>query len=118
MFSSMLNHGLSAPTYAEQDGYFVVTFYGPNGDYDRLKVPEGARGLITPAVEAQLNERQKKIMIQVQKEGVVTSGWCQKHLGIVKDTANRDLAGLVGLGVLQMVGKGRGTRYVINSGNR
>jgi hypothetical protein len=56
----LLNHGLDAPAFAEQDGFFVVTFPGPNGNYDRLKVPEGAAGLVSPAIEAQLNKRQKR----------------------------------------------------------
>jgi len=115
MRDTMLNHGLDAPTYTQEDGYFAVSFYGPNGDYERLRVPEGSAGLISPAVEAQLNERQKKILIHVQKEGFVTSGWCQKRLHIVRDTANRDLVGLVELGLIQMVGKGRGTRYVLKN---
>ncbi len=115
MHDAMLNHGLDAPTYGQQDGYFVISFYGPNGDYDRLRVPEGAAGLISPAIEAQLNNRQKKILIQVQKVGFVTSGWCQKRLHVVKDTANRDLTGLVEFGLLHVLGKGRGTRYVLKA---
>jgi ATP-dependent DNA helicase RecG len=46
MRDAMLNHGLNAPAFSEQDGYFLVTFPGPNGDYDRLKLPENATGLI------------------------------------------------------------------------
>jgi predicted HTH transcriptional regulator len=81
----------------EQDGYFVVTFHGPNGNYDRLKVPEGIAGLIPAAVEAQLNERQRKIVAQVLKKGSVTSGWCRKKFGITYDTANRDFLALMKL---------------------
>jgi predicted HTH transcriptional regulator len=113
MRDAMLDHGLEAPVLSEQDGYFVVTFPGPNGNYDRLKVPAGAAGFVTPAVEAQLNDRQKKILAEVYKSGFVTSGWCQKRLKVVRDTANRDLVGLVELNLLQSIGKGRGTRYVL-----
>ena len=84
-------------------------------NYDRLKVPAGVSGPITPAVEAQLNKRQWKIMIEVQKTGAVTSGWCQKHLKVVRDTANRDLTGLVHLGLLESVGKGRSARYALKN---
>ena len=112
MRDAMLNHGLEAPLYAQQDGFFVVTLRGPDGNYERLKLPEGATGFITPAVEAQLNERQKKIMIQVQKEGFVTSGWCRKQLPVVYDTIRRDLLGLIKLGLLQSRGRGRNARYV------
>jgi predicted HTH transcriptional regulator len=115
MRDAMLNHGLDAPAFTEQDGYFLVTFPGPNGDFDRLKVPDGVARLISPAIEVQLNDRQKKIMVQVQKIGFVTSGWCRKRLKVVRDTANRDLVGLVKLGVLKTTGNGRGTRYVLKS---
>jgi predicted HTH transcriptional regulator len=112
MRDAMLDHGLDAPNLTQSDGYFVVTFHGTNGNYDRLKVPVGAAGPITPSIEAQLNDRQKRIIIQAQESGVVTSGWCQKNLNVVPDTANRDLTGLVQLGLLSVVGKGRSTHYV------
>jgi predicted HTH transcriptional regulator len=52
-------------------------------------------------------------MLEVQRAGAVTSGWCQKQFGVVRDTANRDLVKLVQLGLLVPVGKGRGTRYAL-----
>ena len=99
MRDAMLNHGLAAPAFTEQDGYFVVTFPGPHGNYDRLKVPAGAMGLVTPSLEAQLNERQKKIVVHVQKAGVVTRGWCVARFKVANDTAGRDLKELTELGV-------------------
>ncbi len=116
MREAMLNHGLEAPTLGQQDGFFVVTLPGPAGDYERLKVPAGVSGPITPAIEAQLNERQKKILIEVQKSGTVTSGWCRKRFGVALLTVQRDLAGLTSLGLLDPTGKGRGARYVLNAG--
>ena len=113
MHDSMLDHGLDAPTFEQQDGFFIVTFHGPNGKYDRIKTPEGAVGLVPPAVEAQLNSRQKKILVEVQKNGSVTSGWCRKRLGVAYQTVYRDLGGLVELGILQPVGRGRSTKYVL-----
>ena len=101
MRDAMLDHGLDEPVLDQQDGFFVVTFRGPNGNYERLKVSATASGLISPSVEAQLNTRQRKIIIQVQKAGFVTSGWCQKRLKIAKDTVNRDLSALVALGLIQ-----------------
>jgi predicted HTH transcriptional regulator len=109
----MLDHGLDAPAYAEQDGYFIVTFEGPNGDYDRLKVPERTTGLISPAIEARLNERQKQIILHVQKEGSVTRGWCVAKFKVANDTAGRDLKELIELGILLARGKGRAAHYVI-----
>ncbi len=115
MRDAMLNHGLDAPLYAQQDGFFVVTFQGPNQNYERLKLPEGAGGFITPAIEAQLNARQKKIMIQVQREGTVTSGWCRKTFDVTYDTANRDLLDLVERKLLIKAGQGRATHFRLKS---
>jgi predicted HTH transcriptional regulator len=115
MRDAMLNHGLDVPIYAQQDGYFVATFQGPNGNYERLALPEGAGGFITPAVEAQLNERQKKIMVQVQREGAVTSGWCRKTFDVTYDTANRDLLDLVERKLLIKSGQGRATHFRLKS---
>jgi predicted HTH transcriptional regulator len=113
MRDAMLNHGLDAPTFAEHDGYFVVTFPGPNGNYDRLKLPEAVVGMIPPAVEARLNDRQRQIVVHVQKEGSVTRGWCVAQFDVANDTAGRDLKGLTELGILSAKGKGRGAYYVI-----
>ena len=93
----MLDHGLEVPNLTQADGYFVVTLHGPNGNYDRLKVPANVAGPITPSIEAQLNDRQKRIILRAQETGAVTSGWCQENLKVVRDTANRDLNGLVQL---------------------
>jgi predicted HTH transcriptional regulator len=115
MRNAMLDHGLEAPAFTEQDGYFVVTFPGPSGDYDRLKVPADAVGLVSPAVESRLNKRQKTIMRQVQKEGSVTSGWCRENLPVVYDTIRRDLLGLIEFGLLEPHGRGRNARYVLKT---
>ena len=117
MRDAMLNHGLDAPAFTEQDGYFLVTFFGPNGNYGRLKVLAGAVGLIAPAIESQLNERQKKIMVEVQQTGFVTSGWCRKNLDVVYDTIRRDLIALVQLGLIKSQGRGRNARYVLKQGS-
>jgi ATP-dependent DNA helicase RecG len=111
MRDAMLNHGLAEPTYGEHDGFFVVTFPGPNGDYDRLRPPEDLAGGISPAMEAQLNRRQKRIMVRAQTAGAVTSGWCRKAFGITYNTAFRDLTALVKMGLLAPVGEGRTRRY-------
>jgi predicted HTH transcriptional regulator len=112
MREAMLDHGLDIPNLTQSDGYFVVTLHGPNGNYNRLKLSSNAAGPITPSIEAQLNDRQKRIILQAQETGAITSGWCQKNLNVVPDTANRDLAGLVKLGLLSVAGKGRSTHYV------
>jgi len=67
-------------------------------------------------VEAQLNDRQKQIMVEVQAEGKVTSGWCRKTFGVTYDTAYRDLSDLADRGILVQRGKGRATRYELGAG--
>lgn len=118
MREAMLDHGLEPPTLSQSDGYFVVTLHGPNGDYERLRVPIEAQGFITPAVEAELNERQKKIMLEAQKSGSVTSGWCKKAFEVAYNTTYRDLSDLVKRNLLVQVGKGRATRYELIPGVR
>jgi predicted HTH transcriptional regulator len=117
MRDAMLDHGLDEPVIAQQDGFFVVTLPGPAGNFDRIRTPATATGPVTPAIEAQLNERQKKIFIEAQRTGYVTSGWCRDHLPVVYDTIRRDLIGLVDLGLLLPQGKGRSSRYILPSGH-
>jgi len=109
--AAMLDHGLDAHQLDQRDGYFKVILPGPNRDYARLRVPADARGFVPPSVEAQLNDRQKQIMVEVQTEGSVTSGWCLKTLGITYNTAYLDLSGLVQKGLIVQEGKGRATHY-------
>ncbi|MBU2260354.1 MAG: helix-turn-helix domain-containing protein, partial [Proteobacteria bacterium] len=99
MHDQMLDHGLDPPLLGADMGYFQITFPGPGDKIERLRVPE-KRLLVTPAVEAQLNERQKKAMMEVLKSGFVSSGWLVKKLGVTYDTANRDLKGLAELKLL------------------
>ncbi len=115
MHDAMLNHGLDAPVLSQQDGYFVVTLPGPAGDYDRLMVPANAAGPITPAMEAQLNQRQKRIMEHVLSTGTVNRGWCVAEFGIANDTAGRDLKALTKIGLIVIQGKGRAARYVLKT---
>jgi ATP-dependent DNA helicase RecG len=117
MKDAMLDHGLDVPQLDQQDGFFVVTLYGPNGNYDRLMTPIDAAVLITPAMEARLNDRQKRILQNVQKLHYISSGWCRKEFGVTYDTANRDLLELVEFGLLVRVGRGRGTRFQSGSGS-
>ena len=54
-------------------------------------------------------------MVQVQQEGKVTSGWCRDTFGVTYNTAYRDLSDLVEQDLLVQRGKGRATRYEINT---
>ena len=62
--------------------------------------------------EARLNGRQRKIMAQALRKGSVTTGWCMETLGVARDTAHRDLVGLVELALLVSEGSGRGAKYI------
>jgi len=53
-------------------------------------------------------------MIQVQQEGMVTSGWCRKAFGVTYNTTCRDLSGFVDKALLVQRGQGRATRYELN----
>jgi predicted HTH transcriptional regulator len=111
MRDAMLNHGLDAPAFSEQDGYFVVTFPGPNGNYERLKVAEGTPGLVSPAVEAQLNKRQKKMVAMLVAGEELTSRRCEAEFQVTRPVTAKDLGLLVKLGLAQKLASGRSTRY-------
>ncbi len=114
MREHMLNHGLDQPLLSTEMGYFQVTFPGPGENIERLRVPE-RRLLVTQAIEAQLNDRQKQIMKQVLESGSVTRRWCVSQFQIANDTAGRDLKQLRELGLLIAEGKGRSVRYAIGT---
>jgi predicted HTH transcriptional regulator len=115
MHDQMLDHGLEPPLLGTDTGYFQVTFPGPGDDIERIRVPE-ARLLVTPAVEAQLNERQKKMVLLLVQGEELTSRRCEAEFSVTRDTANRDFILLIKLGLARKEGQGRSTRYVL--GNR
>jgi predicted HTH transcriptional regulator len=113
MRDAMLNHGLDPPVLDQQDGFFVVTLPGPAGNYDRLRPPTDAPGFITPAMEARLNERQRRIVMQIQEGGSVTNKWIRDTFNVVRDTAYRDIQLLLDLHIIERRGRGRSIRYVL-----
>jgi len=112
MHDQMLDHGLDPPLIGSDMGYFQVTFPGPGNDIERLRVPEN-RLLVTPSIEAKLNERQKRIIQQVLVAGSVTRRWCVEQFSVANDTAGRDLKGLADMGILSTEGKGRAVNYLL-----
>lgn len=112
----MLNHGLDKPLIGADTGYFQIVLPGPGGDIERIKTP--ASGLaVTPAIEAQLTERQKEIIKYVLGSGSVTRRWCATAFGVSPDTARIDLKILVKKGLLMPSGKGRAACYVFQTKN-
>jgi len=112
MRDQMLNHGLDQPLLGTDTGYFQVTFPGPGANLDRIRVPE-TRLLVTPAVEAQLNERQKKIVSLLVAGETLTSRRCETEFGVTRDTASRDFGLLMELGLARRQGQGRATSYLL-----
>lgn len=91
-------------------GYFQVVFPGPADELDRIRVPE-TRLLVTPAIEAQLNERQRKMMRWLAEGKELTSRQCEAEFGVTRPITAGDLGKLVELGVAERLGAGRSTRY-------
>ncbi len=115
MRDSMLNHGLDKPQITIVDHEVVVMLPGPGDDLDRIRTPENFAGGLAPSVEARLNQRQKAILSEIVKTGSVTTGWITKTLGVVKDTAVRDINELMDLGLIEPKGAGRGRHYVLKA---
>ena len=114
MHEYMLNHGLDKPLLGEDTGYFQIILPGPGANMERIRIPE-ANMTVTPAVEAQLTERQKEIIKYVLGAGSVTRRWCKKVFGVSTDTARIDLKSLVEKGLLVPSGKGRSAAYVLQT---
>jgi ATP-dependent DNA helicase RecG len=115
MSEAMLNHGLTAPEIAQQDGFFVVTLRGPAGDYDRLKVPSDAPLTIPASVEARLTKRQQQMMAALARGEVLTSRKVQQRFKISPPVVHEDFKRLLDEGLIARVGAGRATRYVLRS---
>jgi ATP-dependent DNA helicase RecG len=116
MRDQMLNHGLDQPLLGTDTGYFQVTFPGPGENLDRLRMPVGAIGaVVTPAMEAQLNERQKKMVALLVAGEKLTSRRCEDEFGVTRDTAARDFNLLMELGLASRQGRGRSTSYILTA---
>ncbi len=113
MMASMLDHGLDKPVINLIDGEVTVTLFGPGEDLERIKTPSNVPGIVSPAMEAKLNDRQKAIIRKVLTDGSVTSGWVMRSFGVVKDTAARDLKELCNYSLLEQKGRGRSVHYIL-----
>ena len=114
MHDQMLDHGLDQPILGTDTGYFQITFLGPGENIERIRLPE-AQLRVTPAVEAQLNDRQKRMVVLLVHGEDLTSRRCEQEFDVTRDTAARDFNLLMGLGLLKKEGKGRSTRYVLRN---
>lgn len=115
MRDKMIDHGLEQPRLATDTGYFQVIFSGPGDDLKRLRVPAGETGkTVPPSVEEQLNDRQRKMAALLVKGEELTSQKCEKLFAVTRDTATRDFARLIELGIAEKKGAGRATRYILH----
>ncbi len=114
MRDQMLDHGLEQPLLATDTGYFQVIFRGPGDEIDRLRVPED-RLKVTPSVEAQLNERQREMVVLLVQGQELTSRQCEAEFGVTRDTTSRDFKLLIKLGLARREGGGRSTRSVLET---
>ena len=110
MREQMLDHGLDQPLLGTEMGYFQVTFPGPADNIERLRVPE-KRLLVTPTAEAQLNERQRKMMQWLVEGKELTSRQCEAEFGVTRPITAGDFGKLLKLGLVEKLGAGRSTRY-------
>jgi len=110
MRDQMLDHGLDKPLIGTDTGYFQVAFPGPADNLDRIRVPE-SRLVVTPAIEARLNERQRKMMQWFAEGKELTSRQCEAEFGVTRPVTAGDFGKLVKMGLAEKIGAGRSTRY-------
>jgi hypothetical protein len=116
MKDAMLDHGLSAPEYDLTEGYFRVTLKGPGDDLNRLRVPSGVGTGIPPAIEERLTDRQRDILARMTAGEKITSALCMALYSITRQAVNADFKKLLDLELIERVGAGRATHYVLNPG--
>jgi hypothetical protein len=92
--------GLPEPTFEQRRGSFVVTLWRDWVTEDLLN-------------RLGVSDRQRQAIALVKRAGRVTNAEHQQLTGVTRKTAARDLADLVGKGVLERVGEKRGSHYVL-----
>lgn len=104
----MRQHGLPEPIFQEIGQTFCVTFTGP-GERILDLIPEAG---VTDLRPLGLNERQVQALALMVNEGKeLTNRQYREMFGVAKNTALRDLDGLVRTGWVRQVVKGRSSGY-------
>jgi ATP-dependent DNA helicase RecG len=90
---------LPEPQFEQRSGFFVVTLW---------------RDWLTGELltRLRLNDRQLTGLTRLRSEGRITSGIYQEDTGASRQTATRDLEGMVKKGILEQRGERRGAFYV------
>ncbi len=105
----MRAHGLPEPIFQEIGQTFRVTFLGP-GDNILDLIPEAG---VTDLRALGLNERQVQALALMVNEGrELTNREFREMFGVAKNTALRDLDGLVRTGWVRQVARGRSSGYL------
>lgn len=94
-------NGLPEPEFEEKMGCFVITIW---------------RGAITESYlkSLEINERQKNIVLFLKTATRIGREEYEKRFNVSERTANRELSELVKLGLIDKVGKGPSTYYVLS----
>lgn len=104
----MREHGLAEPRLEELDDFFAVTFYG-HGDRILDLTPEEG---VTDLRALGLNKRQiEALRLMVNERQELGNTDYRQLFNVSKNTATRDLQGLVETGWIEIKGVGRGIRY-------
>ena len=69
-----------------------------------------------PALISDLLDRQEQALLHTRENGAITMQEYMSLAEISRSQAHRDLSEMVDKGILQRVGKGRGTRYLLTEG--
>jgi len=75
------------------------------------ELEDETRLIVEPAVEAQLNERQRRIMQWLAEGQELTSRRCEAEFGVTRPITAGDFGKLVKMGLAERIGAGRSTRY-------
>ena len=105
----MRAHGLPEPVFQEIGQTFRVTFLGP-GDNILDLIPEAG---VTDLRALGLNERQVQALALMVNEGrELTNREYREMFSVAKNTALRDLDGLVSTGWIRQIARGRSSGYL------
>ncbi|MGH9838691.1 MAG: ATP-binding protein, partial [Blastocatellia bacterium] len=109
MRRAMREHGLTEPRLEDLHDFFAVTFYGP-GDRILDLIPEEGE---TDLRLLGLNERQIEALRMMTNEGrELTNATYRQLFNVSRNTASRDLRGLLQTGWVKAAGNGKGARYL------
>jgi ATP-dependent DNA helicase RecG len=98
------------PEVEFNENYFYVTF---RQSEEYLEIAKKEKLKVTGL--SSLNQRQLKALDYLREKGKITNKEYVEINNISRETAKRDLSDLTEKGLLKIIGKGRGSHYVIGS---